>query len=344
MRTIDPDGTEHSPPTDWSAVEFCIECKTNSNAHDPFEEKKDPSQGIDPTTKERKEIFAQILAYAEFMLNRQQRMWIFMVLILGDHCRIIRFDRAGAVATQKFNYKTNGATLIEFLWRYAKWPESTRGHDPTAERILPDSSLAEQMQARAKKDKDTTNRQDYVRRMFEESLDPRWYWWKLRVEPDGKEGEDRFFVVGKPNFQAPGVVGRGTRGYVALPADDIADGNFCYLKDAWRVVGPDIDKEGTILEHLNEHNVEYIPTLECHGDVGDPIQQVTQTDALWEELNRMNEIEEGNQEEDIVSPLKKHRHYRIAVKQVGQPMSEFASSRQLVHALWCCILGTANYR
>ncbi|KAH9855957.1 hypothetical protein C2E23DRAFT_558238 [Lenzites betulinus] len=332
--TTDPDGTEHSPPTDWSAVEFCIECKTNSDAHDPFEEKKGASKGIDPTTKERKEIFAQILAYAEFMFNRQQRMWIFMVLILGDHCRIIRFDRAGAVATQKFNYKTNGATLIEYLWRYAKWAESTRGHDPMAERILPGTLLAEQMKARAQKDKDTTKREDYVRRMFEESLDPRWYWWKLCVKPDGKEGEDRFFVVGKQNFQAPGVVGRGTRGYVALPADNIADGKFCYLKDTWRVVGPDIDKEGTILEHLNKHEVNYIPTLECHGDVGD---QVTQTDALWDELNRRNEIEEGKVGEDIVSPLKKHRHYRIAVKEVGQPMSDFTSSRQLAHALWCCI-------
>ncbi|KAH9855960.1 hypothetical protein C2E23DRAFT_812769 [Lenzites betulinus] len=272
------------------------------------------------------------------MFNRQQRMWIFMVLILGDCCRIIRFDRAGAVATQKFNYKTNGATLIEFFWRYAKWSASTRGHDPTAERIPPGSALAEQMQARVKKDKVMTERKDYACRLFEESLDMRWYWWKLRVEPDGKEGEDQFFVIGKPNFQAPGVVGRGTRGYVALPADNIADGKFCYLKDAWRVVGPDIDKEGTILEHLNKHNVMYIPTLACHGDVGDPIQQVTHTDALWEELNRRNEIEEGKVGEDIVSPLKKHRHYRIAVKQVGLQMSEFANSRELIKALGCCIL------
>ncbi|KAH9855951.1 hypothetical protein C2E23DRAFT_812697 [Lenzites betulinus] len=276
------------------------------------------------------------------MFNRQHRMWIFMVLILGDHCRIIRFDRAGAVATQKFNYKTNGATLIEFFWRYAKWSASTRGHDPTAERIPPGSSLAEQMQARAKKDKVMTERKDYACRMFEQSLDPRWYWWKLRVEPDGKEGEDRFFVVGKPNFQASGVVGRGTRGYVALPADNIADGNFCYLKDAWRVVGPDIDKEGTILEHLNEHNVMYIPTLECHGDVGDPTQQVTRTDALWEEIYQ-KKVDEGKAGEAIVSlQLKKHRHYRISVKQVGLQMSEFANSQELIKALGCCIFAHKN--
>ncbi|KAH9855974.1 hypothetical protein C2E23DRAFT_559159 [Lenzites betulinus] len=323
------DDTSQRPGTDWSAVELCIVSTTDAETFYPVSE---------IYADDRPVSHSRVFSYAESTLQWQQRTFLFMVLLLGNDCVLVRFDRAGYIMSQAFNYKTDGDNLIEFFWRYARWAASTRGHDPTAERILPCSPLAEQMKARAQKDKDTTNREDYVRRMFEESLNPRWYWWTLRVEPDGKEGEDRFFVVGKPNFQAPGLVGRGTRGYVALPADNIADGKFCYLKDAWRVVGLDIDKEGTILEHLNEQKVKYTPTLECHGDVGDPNQQVTQTDALWDEVNERKEVEERNTEGDtIVSPVKKHRHYRIVVKEVGQPMSEFTSSRQLVHALWCCI-------
>ncbi|KAI0359654.1 hypothetical protein OH77DRAFT_1395440 [Trametes cingulata] len=319
-----PSGTTRSPPTDWSSVELCIECKTGSDSHDPFDDNDAES---DPTTEQRKDVLGQILSYAEFILKRQQRTCIFMVLLIGDCCRLLRFDRAGAIVTEKFNYQTKGGDLIEFLWRYGRWDAATRGHDPTAEKIEPTSPLGKKMQARAQKDRDTDKPGDYVRRLFEESLDTRWSWWKLRV--DDKSGA-RFFLVGKPNFQAPGVSGRGTRGYVALDANDI-NGPFYYLKDAWRVVNRNVDKEGTILQYLNKKGVPHIPTLECHGDVTEPAEQYTKTHKLWLDLHK-------GESETKVCPMKQHKHYRVVVKEVGQPMSKFIDGRRLLFALWCCIL------
>ncbi|EIW54026.1 uncharacterized protein TRAVEDRAFT_131991 [Trametes versicolor FP-101664 SS1] len=315
-------GSVKSAQNDWSFVEICIECKTEPEALDPFDDRNDDGQ---PTSKDRKGVLGQILSYAEFVLTRQQRTCVFMILLLGDLCRLVRFDRSGAIASQKFNYKTNGGDLIEFLWRYARCDTATRGHDPSAERISPDSELGKKMQDRATK-KAGAGPEDYVREMFEESLKTDWSWWKLRV--DGERGVVRHFLVGEPNFQAPGVAGRGTRGYVALDADNL-DGPFYYLKDAWRVVSRHIDEEGNILQFLNKKGVQYIPTLECHGDIMTPTTQLTKTNQLWKDLHR--------RKKGAVCPFKKHQHYRIAVKEVGQEMAKFDRGRQLIHALWCCI-------
>ncbi|KAI0644465.1 hypothetical protein C8Q79DRAFT_1011511 [Trametes meyenii] len=342
-----PDGRPQAPATDWSFVELCIECKTGS---DPFNDKE---PDFVSKSDEGKKILGQILSYIELMFRRQQRTCIFLVLILGKMCRIIRFDRSGAVVTQAFNYKTNGGVLIEFLWRYARWDRSTRGHDPSATLILPDSELAEAMVARAKKDKDPKKQEDYVRQLFQESLDTHWSWWKLRVDC---KGDARHFVVGKPNFIAPGVAGRGTRGFVALDEANL-NGPFYYLKDAWRVSSRHIDKEGTTLRYLNKKGVHYVPTLECHGDVSKA--QVTKTQDLWKDLHKDDKAEEEetkpeekteasgkatkpsgeNTKPEVkkTCPFKKHKHYRIVVREVGQKMSKFSSSLQLVYVLRCCI-------
>lgn len=318
-------GKVQSPQNNWSFVEICIECKTEPENLDPFDEGEDDKE---PTSKDRKGVLGQILSYAEFVLTRQQRTCVFMILLLGDLCRLVRFDRSGAIASQKFNYKTNGGDLIEFLWRYARCDAATRGHDPSAERISPDSELGKEMQDRAAK-KQPGRVEDYIREMFEESLNKSWSWWKLRV--DSEKGP-RHFLVGEPNFKATGVAGRGTRGYVALDADNI-NGPFYYLKDAWRVVSRQlVDKEGKTLQFLNKKGVKHIPTLECHGDIKKPTAQFTKTPKLWEDLHK--------DKKDAVSPFKKHKHYRIVVKEVGQPMSEFTHGHELIYALWCCVYGT----
>ncbi|KAI0668649.1 hypothetical protein C8Q78DRAFT_1155413 [Trametes maxima] len=399
-----PNGRTVGAATNWSFVELCIECKTGS---DPFNDKE---PDFVAKSDEGKKILGQILSYIELMFKRQHRTCIFLVLILGNKCRIIRFDRSGAVVTQAFRYKTEGGVLVEFLWRYARWDHSTRGHDTSATLILPDSELAKGMMARAgvdeyseksdkgsekdedsekkdekedektdkktdkktdgkdgkkdgKKGEDSKEPGDYVLELFRDSLDTNWSWWKLRV--DGEDGV-RHFVVGKPNFIAPGVAGRGTRGFVALDEANL-DGPFYYLKDAWRVSSRHIDKEGTTLRYLNEKGVHYVPTLECHGDVSEA--QVTKTQDLWKDLHEADEAEkkpektqaeekelkpvgtaaepeegktkpEDETEAEVkkTCPFKKHKHYRIVVREVGQKMSKFATSLDLVYALRCCIV------
>lgn len=353
----------------WSRVDLPIECKTHEVEQDPFDDRCIDGE---PDAKKRKEALGQILAYAELIFKHQQRQFLFMVLFLGTSARIVRIDRSGLFATDKFNYRTEGWKLTAFLHRYIRLSREHRGYDPTAKRLETTHPLAKKMQqlseATAQKDPD-----NHVQQLFAQSLDQRWPWWELQVtvhtkkavQPDGSseaegEGEDpapsqpkpeiRKYVVGRPHFQAPGVVGRGTRGYVAVAVD--RDGNlidadghrllgkrgkllsedvsscFVYLKDAWRVDHEGIEQEGRVLEMLEEKEVPFVPHLLCDGDIPG---QVTLSQQVWCDMNRDIDPSE--------CPLKTHRHYRLVVREVGKPLDQFVDGGQLVFALWCALQG-----
>ncbi|EJF57519.1 hypothetical protein DICSQDRAFT_69235, partial [Dichomitus squalens LYAD-421 SS1] len=167
---------------------------------------------------------------------------------------------------------------------------------------------------------DPQDTHDYVRELFARSLDKGWPWWKLEVRGNVTKRKHhnfrpltRKFLVGKPHFQASGVAGRFTRGYVALPLvsnDKIAkDAKFVFLKDAWRIDDADVEQEGATLEFLNDHKVKHVPTLVCHGDLG----QFTESQDHWLAFRPRNTFN-----------LERHSHYRLVMKEVGLPLEEFS--------------------
>ncbi|PIL29468.1 hypothetical protein GSI_08410 [Ganoderma sinense ZZ0214-1] len=97
----------------------------------------------------------------------------------------------------------------------------------------------------------------YVRDLFRESIPQTWTCYSLKVC-----GRD--YLVGKPTFAPQGMVGRGTRGYVAL---EWKTQRFVFLKDAWRPFYHGVDPEGDTLHSLNKAHIPFVPTLVCHGDV-----------------------------------------------------------------------------
>ncbi|TBU38476.1 hypothetical protein BD309DRAFT_874282 [Dichomitus squalens] len=323
------------PGVDWSYLELPMECKTSSTEQDPFDEER----GGEPVGDKRKDVLGQILSYAELVFQRQQRMFFFMVIFLGDYARIARFDHSGVFATHKFEYKTKNSPLVKFLYGYSRLSAVERGHDPTATRILSTDPLYKNMEERALAKK-TEDPHDYVRDLFKHTLKYSRPWWKLEVHEQRKDDAGRDlepvihkFAVGAPYFQAPGVAGRFTRGYIALPVNDKGgiddDATFVFLKDAWRVDHPEIEQEGEILRYLNQRKVPYVPTLVCHGDLG----QVTTSQDHWKELHP--EVKKV--------PLKTHSLYRVVVKEVGLPLEAFSdSSFELCQILACCIQAHAK--
>ncbi|PIL33408.1 hypothetical protein GSI_04030 [Ganoderma sinense ZZ0214-1] len=309
----------------WALIELLIECKLDGVGQDPFD---DSTEGGEVTAEKRREVLGQILSYVELAFKYQQREAVFMVLFLGKYARVVRFDRSGIIASEKVDYKKDGEGLTEFLVRYARLGLAKRGHDPTAFRISPADPLGEKLKehgaAAAEKDPE-----DHVQKLFNQSLDEKWPWWKLYVH-DEESDKTKWFAVGKPHFYAGGVAGRGTRGYVAVPLDD--DGEkidskaaFVYLKDAWRVDHEGMEMEGTILKALNAAKVPYVPTLLYHGDL----------DQSTLSYDRWTDYHEGKTRETC--SLKSHQHYRLVVAEVGKPLSEFENSIELVWALVCCI-------
>ncbi|KAI0645293.1 hypothetical protein C8Q79DRAFT_1104751 [Trametes meyenii] len=313
----DEHGNTSPRATDWSNIEVSIECKSGTDK-DPFDDTEPDGQVL---SELRKETLGQILGYLQFIFDRQQRMFLFMVLILGSYARVVRVDRSGIFVTKRLNYLTDGEPLAEFFWRFARLSSTEQGQDPTAERIAHDSSYANLLKAKVL----SMNKDDYRRGLLEATLDKKWPWWLLSFK-DQETKNVRKFVVGKPNFTSPGVAGRGTRGFIALDLEKPMDSPV-YLKDAWRVVHDDIEKEGNTLKRLNNVNASYVPTLEAHGDLDG---QTTVSQDLWFKYR-------PSISPHTPCPLKKHTHYRIVVQEVGKPLTEIASGYDLINALYCCI-------
>ncbi|KDQ59814.1 hypothetical protein JAAARDRAFT_153902, partial [Jaapia argillacea MUCL 33604] len=125
------------------------------------------------------------------------------------------------------------------------------------------------------------------------------------------------FIVGRPHFRNDDVVGRATRGYVALNVETM---EFVWLKDVWRI--RDLHKEGDVIYEMNEAQVPNVPTLVCHGDVED---QRTLTDKLLE-----NKVQDRR--------MKGYIHYRLVVREVARPLWEFENGQELVQILGGCLL------
>ncbi|OJT01967.1 hypothetical protein TRAPUB_7611, partial [Trametes pubescens] len=299
--------------TDWSTIELSIECKVG-DADDPFD---DVIPNGHPFADKRRAVLGQILSYGVLVFERQHRTHHFSIIVFGGFVRIIRWDRAGAIFSEKFNYREEPGKLARFLWRFSRLSPVQKGHDPTATRVLPGTPDYALMERCASTRRLTD---DYARKLFMTTLAKDYPWWRITVQDVGGA---RDFLVGKPTFVASGLVGRGTRGYVALDLSD-PDHRFVFLKDCWRVLHERSETEGAILSYLNECGVKGIPSRLCDGDVG---EQETVSQDIWKAKH-----------EDEECRMKHHKHYRLVVKEVGVPLRRFENGKQLVSIFYDCVL------
>ncbi|OSD07145.1 hypothetical protein PYCCODRAFT_1339264, partial [Trametes coccinea BRFM310] len=102
---------------------------------------------------------------------------------------------------------------------------------------------------------------------------------------------------------------------------------FAWLKDAWRTQYEFVAQEGAVLKELNDAEVPYVPTLICHGDIPG---QDTVTPTWWE-------LKHNPPTASTECPLRRHKHYRIAVKEVGMKLVEFKHGKQLLQIIFDCI-------
>ena len=280
------------------ACEFKVE-KRSGAILDPFEDVYNSVDGVSsPNSELRKKHRGQIISYAELLFAVQQRVAVFMLLVLGRKCRFIRWDRSGFVVTRALDYYRRWDLFVDVLWRISQSSNKRLGLDPTAHRLFPGDAHYELMTKASKsRSSDVLHAErilcddevpegdfvfKYVRDAFRASVeDARWPRYRIEV-PDGKA--TRSFLIGKPTFRAKGLAGRGTRGYIAL---DCGTGRFVWLKDAWRAHYLLVDREGDILERLAKANVPNVPTLVCHGDID---EQVTYTPTRWEEKNPQSPV------------------------------------------------------
>ena len=237
---------------------------------------------------ERERVTNRLNGIAEHLFAAQQRVCLFVILVIGRRFRLLRWDRAGIIATAPIDYVDNPSDFHHCLWRLSILDDTVLGFDPSATRIYPDDADHLRMDLAAMKSAPDVDHQEripdpcepgspisfeYQRSLFRSTLSSDWPRYRLQVTD---RDTTRDFLVGKPIFRASATAGRGTRGYVAL---DCKTRRFVWLKDTWRAAYAISSREGDALLRLNEAGVENVPTLVCHGDVWD---QATVTTEWWE--------------------------------------------------------------
>jgi hypothetical protein len=197
--------------------------------------------------------------------------------------------------------------LADFFHRFARALPALRGVDTS---VMPASDKDAALARTALKLASTT-------RMF-----------RVAVPRDPAVEDSDWLVLIIPQAVAKGfpLVGRWTR---TCPAYDILDEKVIMFKDSWRVSKKDVLPEGETYRLLKLHKVHNVATCIAFHDVIHSIpQQNTQTvkfhQAKWTCRN------------EAVTP---HTLHRLVLDIVGEKLTDFESSRQLVESVCDTLLG-----
>ncbi|CDO76690.1 hypothetical protein BN946_scf184852.g2 [Trametes cinnabarina] len=125
---------EAHTPTDgkpsWNHMRLFIEFKRIGTDLDPFEDSVPGAP--EATAQSRKAVREQITDYALVIRNRQHRICIYALLVIGPEFRAMRFDQSGVIVTRKQSYLEDPRWILSFLaWFDTASPEE-QGLDPTA--------------------------------------------------------------------------------------------------------------------------------------------------------------------------------------------------------------------
>ncbi|PIL32466.1 hypothetical protein GSI_05168 [Ganoderma sinense ZZ0214-1] len=335
----------------WPDLSVPVEVYTHRHAIDPFD--YTDSQDLDANERLRHRILEHISTVADLLFAAQRdRVFLFMILIIGRRFRFLRLDRAGIITTPSIDCYEDPHVLCDILWRVSQLNDIALGFDPTATRVLPGDV--------------NFSRMDFLAISNPSDLDD-----TERVQVrDGKT--TRNYLIGKPSFRSGEFLGRGTCGYVAY---DCKRHSFVWFKDAWRASYMLAETEGDVLRRLNSAGVSNVPTLVCDGDVGG---QSTITADWWEQMHPetstpvrpppslasssssatlASSASPGSRKRkrgDATStsrrsrwspgvtmhsgcPLRQHKHYRVVVEEVCMPLKSFQYGRQLVSVVLDCL-------
>ncbi|KAL4256666.1 Fungal-type protein kinase domain-containing protein [Pleurotus pulmonarius] len=252
---------------------------------------------------------SRLATHAAGFCSRQHRTHLFFVYLYYPYARFLRFDRAGALVSERIDFTLDCTPLIRFFSRFSKMSRVARGYDPTVQ-------VADELETKLARE-----------RLKEWAPDPKYERpvFKMEVYDDHGMPNPRKFLVWGALTDPDSPLGRATRGYPALEVTDglEKDAPLVFLKEQWRskALRPEIDT----LRELNEAKVEHVPTLLCGGDLPN---QVTQTDVFAAEIGRT----EGN-------PIDCRFHVRFVVKEVGRPIERFSSSKEMFRAVYDAFQG-----
>ena len=326
--TFRKDFDKASPATSFQNMELFVEFKYETQ-YDPFQ---DETAMVTDSTIERSSINGdntrgQCALYAANQLAYQHRLFAFSLVICGKRARFIRWDREGAVVSAGIDCSTDHELVIEFLQRFNQMTAEQRGLDPTATPATPEEIEAfESAVANVQID-------SLKHSVGNQATHPR-----FRLEIRDFADEVTQYIVGKALDYNLGVVGRCTRGYLAL---DRSTNKPVFLKDMWRPDVGGVEPEHVWYEKLTAANIPHLvkvkhgsdvvqstlaPIPNYHGTI--PLNHTETTSRQWAQrglTHRLVDLFGSSQPK-----LQGYVHYRLVQTELCRPLSEFTNSKHLV--------------
>ncbi|KAJ8523318.1 hypothetical protein ONZ45_g140 [Pleurotus djamor] len=279
---------------------------------------RDAAAPFEATAEKRLKARGQLVTYLVEMAARQHRTHIFMVFVFHPYARLIRWDRAGIVVSEKFEYVEDCSVLSDFFFRYSQLTKAAQGYDKTAK-------LANK--------KETKHARTYLAEWAPVTVEREVY--KIQVphqSPDGKSTMRSFLVWGAL-AEAASPLGRGTKGWPALevkkgkPIDTVP----VFLKEQWR--GKDVTPEVETLKLLNDKGVEFVPTLVCGGDISGEFQTTLTHEYAHKSWRKVSN------DPKLVKKIETRIHVRLVTKEVGRPLETFRSSFEMMKVIYDAFKG-----
>ena len=274
----------------------------------------------------------QISRYAAKIMRRQFLAYCFTIFVCRKYARFMRWDRAGLVVSEPFDFIQQPQLLHQFFYRFACMTDVQRGCDPTVQ----PATTEEIRRMRTLADFDTDWHKAQFLGSIEEgpvvkisvpAIDMITRDELERGRKDEQTGSSstpvlpREFLVGKPHFMSNSPTGSGTKGFIAY---DITEHRLVFLKDCWRPDAETYHPEGEIYLHLHSHKVNYIATPIAAGDVADNDGGIHTTRA------------------DKFLGTPRWKHYRIILEEFAMPLEEYIDSYDLVDVLYCAVRGLST--
>ncbi|KAF9475141.1 hypothetical protein BDN70DRAFT_957985 [Pholiota conissans] len=297
--------------TDFSKMSIFLEFKLDKDA-DPFEDPPVPAPKtfnkknfhFERDTKESKLFRSQIGRYSASISGTQFRLHTFSVSIYGGRARFIRWDRAGAIVSQSFDYLQSPDILSFFFWCYSHSSRRDQGHDPSVSK--PSNVEAYDASEAFMREKNIS---------YDKFL-------KVMV-PDRENShiETPVLIPCPLEYLCHSPFARATR---PTPAYDMIGKRLVFMKDYWRP--KDNLKEGDIYAHLHDHGVQHIAEFGAGNDVRDHVTLTAKfAKEQWSCFRAPGENMESMMPELV--------QYRMTLLAIGWRLDDYYCTKNFVSAV-----------
>jgi hypothetical protein len=297
--------------------------------------------------------FGQLIDYACTIFDSNHRTFVFMFVLMSDTARIARLDHDGVIFSDLIHWRTE-SYLADFFWRLAHFNAAERGWDTSALPLAHDSPITAQAMETARRcwaatvpsgiDIDDVFPSTKPLVMFRVWHDPQVGDDCSRMSKTPSSlpvaGHHHSLVTYKPRTPRRPVIGRYTRGYIAV---DLDEDQLVWVKDTWRISLDSIPEESKTYRLLHTSGVtrDFLPGFLFGGDVHvDPASadHVVQASQTYHFVQKHPEMVPGETPKRALS-IEPHTHHRIVFKKIGRELHKFTKTKDLCQTVRDCLFG-----